>query len=58
MPGLPPEADNTKTYWQAHKAVYDQRVAPQAMAAILTGLLHVPAPRQAEYPVPVGFFRE
>jgi predicted AlkP superfamily pyrophosphatase or phosphodiesterase len=37
---------------------YTQRVVPQSMAAILTGLLHVPAPRQAEYAVPVGFFRD
>jgi predicted AlkP superfamily pyrophosphatase or phosphodiesterase len=31
---------------------------PQSVAAILTGLLRVPAPRQAEYAVPAGFFKE
>ncbi|HEX3315579.1 MAG TPA: alkaline phosphatase family protein [Gemmataceae bacterium] len=35
-----------------------QPIAPQSIAAILTGLLRVPAPRQAEYAVPAGFFRD
>jgi hypothetical protein len=36
----------------------DDRVTPQAMAAILAESLRIPAPKEADYPAPVGLFRE
>ncbi len=38
--------------------VRDQRIAPQAMASILSEALGVPRPKDAEYPAPVGLFKK
>jgi len=36
----------------------DTRVTPQAMASILAEALNVPAPKDADYPVPEGLFKK
>lgn len=38
--------------------VRDERVAPQALASILTEALGVPRPASASYPVPLGLFKK
>jgi predicted AlkP superfamily pyrophosphatase or phosphodiesterase len=37
--------------------IRDQRIAPQAMASILSEALGLPPPKDAEYPLPAGLFR-